>query len=268
MADMLSKEKIESRMRTETLGKSVVYYEETDSTNVRVRELAQQGAEHGTLVVADRQSAGKGRRGRGWDSPAGKNIYMTLLLRPQIETFTAPMLTLVMALSAAEAIEEKEGLPAKIKWPNDLVIGTKKICGILTEMSADENGIHYVMIGVGINTNVETFSEELKDRATSLSLEKGETADRAGLIAGIVKKFEENYERFLEVKDLSFMQEKYNQMLVNRDREVRVLEPGNEYNAYALGINRTGELLVKRENGQEEVVFAGEVSVRGIYGYV
>lgn len=268
MEEIFSKEKIENRMKTECLGRPVVYYEETDSTNVRVRQLAKEGAAHGTLVVADRQNDGKGRRGRNWDSPAGKNIYMTLLLRPEMEAAAAPMLTLVMAFSAAEAIEEKEGLQAKIKWPNDLVIGTKKICGILTEMSADRNGVNYVMIGVGINTNIAAFREELRDKATSLSLEKGGTVDRAELIAGIIGKFEKNYEQFLHAKDLSFMQERYNEMLVNRNREVRVLEPGDEYNAYALGINETGELLVKKENGEEEAVFAGEVSVRGIYGYV
>ena len=266
--DVLSKEEIDSLMKTERIGKSVVYYEETDSTNTRVKQLAEQGAVHGTLVVADRQNAGKGRRGRGWESPSGKNIYMSLLLRPDMEPVKAPMLTLVMALSAAEAIREKEGLDVKIKWPNDLVIGTKKICGILTEMSAEIDYINYVVTGIGINTNIETFPDELKEKATSLYLEKGEKVKRAELIVLIMEKYEKNYEKFLCVKDLSFMQERYNEMLVNSGREVRVLEPGNEYNAYAFGINQTGELLVRKENGEEEAVFAGEVSVRGIYGYV
>lgn len=266
--DVLSKEEIESQMQTECFGKRVVYYEETDSTNTRVKQLAEQGEWHGTLVVADRQSAGKGRRGRDWESPKGENIYMSLLLRPKMEPAKAPMLTLVMAYSAALAIREQEGLEAGIKWPNDLVIGTKKICGILTEMSAEIDFINYVVIGVGINVNVKNFAEELSEKATSLFNEKGKEIRRAVLIAKIMERFEQNYERFLREQNLGFLQEEYNQLLVSRGKEVKVLEPGHEYHAHAIGINDTGELLVRKEDGEEEAVFAGEVSVRGIYGYV
>lgn len=266
--DLLSKEEIESQMQTECFGKHVVYYEETDSTNTRVKQLAEHGERHGTLVVADRQSAGKGRRGRGWDSPKGENIYMSLLLRPEMEPSKAPMLTLVMAYSAALAIREQEGLEAGIKWPNDLVIGTKKICGILTEMSAEIDFINYVVIGVGINVNARNFPEELSEKATSLFNEKGKEIRRAVLIAKIMELFEQNYERFLREQNLIFLQEEYNRLLVSRGKEVTVLEPGNEYHAHAMGINGTGELLVRKEDGEEEAVFAGEVSVRGIYGYV
>lgn len=128
--DVLSQEEIESLMQTECIGRHVIYYEETDSTNTRIKHLAEQGKEHGTLAVADRQNSGKGRRGRAWESPLGENIYMSLLLRPTMEPSKAPMLTLVMAYSAAMAIREQEGLEVGIKWPNDLVIGTKKISGM------------------------------------------------------------------------------------------------------------------------------------------
>lgn len=266
--DVLSKEEIESQMQTDCFGKHVVYYEETDSTNTRVKRLAEQGERQGTLVVADRQSAGKGRRGRGWESPKGENIYMSLLLRPEIEPSKAPMLTLVMAYSAALAIREQEGLEVGIKWPNDLVAGTKKICGILTEMNAEIDYINYVVIGVGINVNVRNFPEELREKATSLLNENGKEVRRAVLIAKIMRLFEQNYERFLKEQNLAFLQETYNQLLVSRGREVTVLEPGHEYRAHAIGINDTGELLVRKEDGKEEAVFAGEVSVRGIYGYV
>lgn len=266
--DRFSKKELESLMKTECFGKKVIAYDETDSTNTRMKQLAEQGAEHGTLVIAEKQNAGKGRRGRSWESPYGKNIYMSLLLRMDMEPVKAPMLTLVMALSAAEAIQEQEDLPVGIKWPNDLVIGTKKICGILTEMSAEIDYIHYVVIGIGVNVNIETFADELKDKATSLYAEKGKKIKRAELAASIIEKFEQKYCKFMEVQDLSFMREGYNKMLVNRGRAVRVLEPGNEYDAYAVGINETGELLVQKADGQEVAVFAGEVSVRGIYGYV
>lgn len=266
--DVLSQEEIESLMQTECIGRHVIYYEETDSTNTRIKHLAEQGKEHGTLAVADRQNSGKGRRGRAWESPLGENIYMSLLLRPTMEPSKAPMLTLVMAYSAAMAIREQEGLEVGIKWPNDLVIGTKKICGILTEMSAEVDYINYVVIGVGINVNMQSFPEELCEKATSLRVEKESPIKRSALIACIMKKFEENYERFVKEQNLKFLQEDYNRLLVSKEKEVRVLEPGGEYNAYALGINETGELLVRKEDGEEETVFAGEVSVRGIYGYI
>ena len=246
----------------------IIFYEETDSTNIRIKKLAEEGAAEGTVAWADYQSAGKGRRGRSWESPAGSNLYFSILLRPEVTPEKAPMLTLVMAYSAAKAVEEVTGLQAQIKWPNDLVLNKKKICGILTEMHLSGCQIDHVIVGVGINVNVTEFPEELLDKATSLYLEKHEKIERKLLLQSILKEFAEQYANFLKVQDLSFLQDTYNAMLINRGREVLVLEPGNEYRAEAIGINHTGELLVKKEDGSIEPVFAGEVSVRGIYGYV
>lgn len=265
--DRLSPDEVQSLTETKWAGAKVIYYEETDSTNIRAKALAEEGAEHGTLVIAGRQNAGKGRRGRGWISPKGENIYMSILLRPEFEPVKAPMLTLVMAYSVAQALREKEEINAKIKWPNDVVLHKKKICGILTEMSAEIDYINHVVIGVGINTNMEQMEAEIAEKATSLKIEEGRTVMRAGLIAQVMKYFEENYEKFLKDGDLSGIKDAYNGMLVNQDKDVRVLEPGNEYDAHAIGINETGELLVKKEDGSIEKIFAGEVSVRGIYGY-
>lgn len=264
----MTTEKIKSCLRTRWAGQNLIYLDETDSTNIRARELGAAGAPHGTLVVAETQNAGKGRRGRSWESPKGSSISMTILLRPDFKTDLAPMLTLVMAHSIAAAVQEQTGAEVGIKWPNDLVMNRKKICGILTEMSAGTDGIHYVLIGVGINVSIEQFPEELADKATSLWRETGRKFDRAELIAAGMKKFEEDYERFCESGSLRPFVDEYNRMLVNRGQEVRVLEPGNEYNARAFGINETGELLVEKEDGSRASVFAGEVSVRGIYGYV
>lgn len=265
--DRLSADEVKSLTETKWAGTEVIYYEETDSTNIRAKALAEEGAEHGTLVIAGRQNAGKGRRGRGWISPKGENIYMSILLRPEFEPVKAPMLTLVMAYSVAQALREKEEINAKIKWPNDVVLHKKKICGILTEMSAEIDYINHVVIGVGINTNMEQMEAEIAEKATSLKIEEGRTVMRAGLIAQVMKYFEENYEKFVKDGNLSGIKDAYNDMLVNQDRDVRVLEPGNEYDAHAIGINETGELLVKKRDGSIEKVFAGEVSVRGIYGY-
>ena len=246
----------------------IQYFEELDSTNKKIDELARDGAEHGTVIVADKQTAGKGRRGRTWESPAGTNLYFSILLRPEIEVEKAPMLTLIMAYSVAKVLQEEWRLETSIKWPNDLVISGKKICGILTEMVLDGSQIGHVVVGTGINVNVTEFPEELSDKATSLYLESKVIFDRKKLLNEVLKEFWKQYNNFLEVQDLSFMKEAYNEILVNRGKEVLVLEPGNEYQAVAHGINDVGELLVEKNDGSKAAVYAGEVSVRGIYGYV
>ena len=246
---------------------NIVHYEEIDSTNTEVRRLSLKGAEEGLVVTAKKQTAGKGRRGRSWESPADDNLYFSVLLRPVFSPEKAPMLTLLMAYSVAKALQKKN-INIEIKWPNDLVLSKKKICGILTEMNLAEGQVEDVIVGVGLNVNTMRFSEELDDKATSLTIELGRKLECGELLGWILEEFEERYHQFLEVQDLSFLQEDYNGMLINRNREVLVLEPGNEYQAEALGINELGELLVKKTDGRIEAVFAGEVSVRGIYGYV
>lgn len=246
----------------------IIAYDEVDSTNTRICQMAADGAAEGLVVTAKKQSAGKGRRGRNWESEAECNLYFSILLRPEICPQKAPMLTLVMAYSVAKAIGSSQQTMPQIKWPNDLVIGGKKLCGILTEMHMAGQSIDYVVIGTGVNVNQDRFSKELQEKATSLWLETGCEWECQDLLKQILAEFGKQYEKFLNVQDLSFLRAEYNQMLVNKDREVLVLEPGNEYRAYAKGITSTGELIVVKEDGSEETVFAGEVSVRGIYGYV
>lgn len=266
--DVMSKAEIESLMDTKWAGSNVVYYDEIDSTNNRAKEAGDNKAPHGTLFVADMQVAGKGRRGRVWQSPAGSSIYMTILLYPEISPLKAPQLTLVMAIAVAEGIKEVTGLDTKIKWPNDIVVNGRKICGILTEMSTEIDYINHVVIGAGINVNQDDFPEDIRKTASSLKMELGKQVKRSELIAAIMKSFEKDYEIFVKTEDLSELQELYNSMLVNLDRDVKVLEPGNEYEAHALGINKTGELIVRTAEGEEKEIYAGEVSVRGVYGYV
>ena len=265
---LMSKAEIESLVDTKWAGKTVVYYDKIDSTNNRAKEAGDNGAAHGTLFVADMQVAGKGRRGRVWKSPSGSSIYMTILLYPDIPPVKAPQLTLLMAIAVAEGIQEVTGLETKIKWPNDIVVNGRKICGILTEMSTEIDYINHVVIGAGINVNQDTFPDDIKATASSLKLELGKSVKRSELIAAVMKSFEKCYEIFIETEDLSGLQELYNSMLVNRDQEVKVLEPGNEYKAHAIGINQTGELIVRTPDGKEKEIYAGEVSVRGVYGYV
>ena len=246
----------------------IIYYKQLDSTNTKAEELARQGAKEGTVIVADSQTAGKGRRGRQWDSPAGENIYMSILLRPRFAASIAPMLTLLMAYSVAKVLQSEGFEDVQIKWPNDLVLNNKKICGILTEMKLAGSEIDYVVVGVGINVNSREFPKELSQTATSLYLESGRVVERNLLIEDIVDMFYIMYQQFCTQQNISFIQKEYEDMLINKNKEVLVLEPENEYTAYAKGINNTGELLVQMEDGSERKIYAGEVSVRGVYGYV
>jgi len=262
------KNELESRIRTKWAGRSVIFFRSIGSTNVQARKEAEAGAVHGTLVAADMQTAGRGRRGRDWASPEGTNLYFTIILRPDFQPEKASMLTLVMAHSVVRAIQEEAGIRAYIKWPNDVVINKKKVCGILTEMSMEVDHIHYVIIGAGVNVGEQEFAPQLRDKATDLVKECGRPVSRSELLACIMEYFEEDYECFLRDGDLSGLLDSYNRMLVNRDAQVCVLDPLEEYTGTAKGITRKGELLVIMEDGSERLVYAGEVSVRGIYGYV
>lgn len=266
--DVLSESELKSRIITKWAGKNVHFLKETTTTNADAKRLMEEGKPHGTLVVADKQTAGRGRRGRSWESPSGTSVYMTIALKPDFTPEKASMLTLVMALSVAEAVTDITGLNAGIKWPNDIVVNRKKICGILTEMSMEADYIRSVVIGVGINTNQESFPEEIKATATSLFLEKGEKMVRAELIAAVMRHFEYYYELFTQKEELSLLKEEYEKRLVNRNEKVRVLDPKGEFEGIAEGIAKTGELLVRLEDGSLTKVYAGEVSVRGYYGYV
>ena len=238
-----------------------------DSTNKKARELAAAGALHGTLITADAQQAGIGRRGRSWSSERGTGIYMSMILRPKIETDQAAMLTLVAAMAAERAIEEVCLASPMIKWPNDIVLNQKKICGILTEMQLKGTEIDYVVVGIGINVNTQDFPEEISHMARSLSLELGKEIDRELLITEVWKQFAVYYNRFLQTKDISLFKEEYENVLVNKNKRVKVLDPLGEYIGIAYGVTKIGELIVDAE-GEKRYVSSGEVSVRGIYGYV
>ena len=266
--DILSQAEILSSIRGSWAGREILYLDEVDSTNTAAKKAAENGAVHGTLVVSERQTGGKGRRGRAWDSPRGTGIFMTLILRPNMAPVHASMLTLVAALAVADGIRECTGAESLIKWPNDIVMSGKKICGILTEMSADPDCINYVAVGIGINVNMEEFPEEIRGVAASIFTETGKKTKRSLLISAVMAAFERYYEVFMKTTDMSGLLEDYNGKLANCGRTVRVLDPAGEYSGTAIGIDREGELLVEMEGTTVRRVLSGEVSVRGIYGYV
>lgn len=257
---------IKNHLNTKCIGNNIIFEECMESTNTCAKKIAEENVMHGTVVATLRQTAGRGRRGRNWISPEG-NCYFSVLLRPDVCVENVSMLTLVAALSVAETIESLTGLDVGIKWPNDIVVNGKKLCGILTESSMDLNGLKYVVIGVGVNANQEMFDEEIEDMATSLFLESRKRVDCAKLIAECLNCMEGMYETFIETEDMSMLMGVYNDLLVNKNKEVRIIDQ-EVWNGVALGINEKGELLVKTLKGETISILAGEVSVRGLYGYI
>jgi len=269
--DRLYAPDILSRLPEGCICQRVESFATVDSTNNKAKQMAESGGEAGTLIIAEEQSAGRGRRGRGWESEPGVGIWMTLLLRPEIPPVKASGLTLLAALALTKAIQRVCGIASYIKWPNDVVIGGKKICGILTEMNAEKDVIRYVAVGIGINVNNSFFPEKIQETATSIYLQTGKKVGRCRLAAAWTEDFCQYYNRYVKEPDLSFVLEEYNSVLVNKDEKVCVYygmaEQGKGEIGTARGIDRDGALLVETEEGIRRIV-SGEVSVRGIYGYV
>lgn len=266
--DLMTEAEIKSLMHTDWVAKEVLYFDTIDSTNIKAQELAEKGYPSGTLVVADKQESGQGRRGRSWVSPSGTGIFMTLMIKPDINPNNASMLTLVAALAVAKAITSVTGEEALIKWPNDIVVNGKKVCGILTEMNAQFDYINHIVVGIGINVHNESFPEEISQMASSLMIEAGgKRFHRAQIIAETMSYFEQYYDTFLKTQDLSALVREYDELLVNRNKSVRVLDPKEPFDGKAMGITPKGELIVDTWESRK-LVSSGEVSVRGIYGYV
>lgn len=272
--DIITASEIESLLLDDSgnmqgICRHIQYFDKTDSTNNQAKLAAEKNAPDGTLFVAECQTGGRGRRGKTWESPAGSGIWMSLLLRPDISPESASMLTLVLAVAMVDAInEEVQDAKCYVKWPNDIVLNNRKISGTLTEMSAEMDSIHYVVIGIGINVNTTDFDESIKDMATSIYLGTGKKVKRSNIIAAFSHSFKKYYEAFLKTQDLTYIVDRYNELLINKGRTVKAIYANKELVGEALGINKDGELIIKTEDGCETAIRAGEVSVRGLYGYV
>lgn len=272
--DRLSASEIMNYLPEECLCRNIECFNCLDSTNTRAKQFAEAGEPEGTLIVSEKQTAGRGRRGRSWSSESEEGIYMSFLLRPNIPTQKVSALTLLSALAVVKAIKEICSVEAEIKWPNDVMIAKKKICGILTEMSSEENDIRYVIVGMGINANTTDFPEEIKDTAGSVYLQTGKKVNRCELTAAVIRHFCNSYERFCKEQSLASFVEEYNAVLVNRDKEVRIYYGMVENSTsdqtdtgIARGIDSEGALLAEVD-GKIQRIISGEVSVRGLYGYV
>ena len=239
----------------------------TDSTIDFLKHYRPVSPKDMILVTADFQTAGRGQAGNSWESEAGKNLLFGLLFHPrEVEANRQFILSQAVALSICETLSDYAE-DIRIKWPNDIVMNGKKVCGILTEMSAQMDYVNHIVIGIGINVHNESFPEEIAPVATSLYMETGEHFNRAALIEEVWEQFEHYYAIFMETEDLSGLVKEYDTHLINRNQIVKVLDPKEPFEGKAMGITPRGELIVDTWESRR-LVSAGEVSVRGVYGYV
>ena len=264
------KDQILSRLAPEhPWGKLLEYHQTIDSTNTRAMQLAAEGAPEGTVVLAESQTAGRGRMGRSFHSPSARGIYLSLILRPQCHASRLMHLTCAAAVAVCDAIEEAAGFRPGIKWTNDLVLGTKKAGGILTEMSLDSDGqVAYAVVGIGINCAQQEadFPEEIRSIATSLSAYSGKEICRSRLVAAMIERLCAMRTDLLTGKEA--MMERYRQDCITLGQEVSVLRGDTVFYGKAVDLSADGELVLLLPDGETCCVGCGEVSIRGMYGYV
>ncbi len=242
------------------------YYDSLDSTNTEAKRLALKDQNLQGLIVSAEQTAGKGRLGRTWESKKSEGLWMSLLLRPKVNISAAPVLTLVAATAMCETLIALTHLDVKIKWPNDLVIEQKKVCGILTEMSSELNQLHYVVLGIGVNLSQAAFNQELREKASSLTQMGVEVMDKQ-----ILKKFLDIFFPYYNdyvAGDVSRVIEFHRSHSATLGKDVKIMEKDQVRHVRAIDVDETGQLIVINERGVHESVYAGEVSVRGMECYI
>ncbi len=259
--DLITAGQITAGLKTTRMGQNVIYVYSTDSTNEEAKRRCDEP--DGTLFTADIQTGGKGRLGRAWTSPGGGGIWMSLLLKPDIPPSRSSGLTLAAGLAVYRALKD---FGVMIKWPNDIVADGKKICGILTEMSAEMERVNYIVCGIGINVNAAGFPPEIGGKAVSLRMMTGKNYERAPVIRRVMEEFEPLYGEFLK-NGLKNIIPEYEAACVNISRGVNAVLDGKTVSGTAAGIGQDGSLLIDTPNGRV-TVSSGEISVRGIYGYV
>ncbi|WP_186430663.1 biotin--[acetyl-CoA-carboxylase] ligase [Clostridium sp. BSD9I1] len=267
--DLLTFEEISPYLNTSYIGKQIVYFNSIDSTNNEAKKLASSGCSEGIVIISEEQTMGRGRLGRNWVSPKFKGIWMSIVLRPDIDPMNVAKITQVGAAAVLKSIKE-QGINAYIKWPNDIVLNNKKVCGILTEMSGEINNVNYVVMGIGINVNIdkEDFPEEIEEIATSLKIEEGKSIERKALVASILNNLEELYKEFIKNEDIKTSIDICRENSILIGKSVRIINRNDEIQAQALDLSDDGKLIVKYQDGSIHEVISGEVSVRGLYGYV
>lgn len=267
--DIINKQELNLELKDTMYHEKIHYFDEIDSTSTYAKKVAMELQDsNGTVVISEIQNQGRGRLGRTWESPKGTGIWMSLVLKPDIDPTKASKITQITAAAVVLSMNKLYDIDAKIKWPNDVIISGKKVCGILTEMNAELNSINFITVGVGINVNTKDFEDELKDKATSLYLETDVKQNRVPLIGEILRTFEKLYKNYIETEDFSEVLDINKKYSVTLNKDVVVIYRDKKIEGFAYDLNDEGELLIRKSDGQIEKVYFGEVSVRGINGYV
>ena len=254
---------ITRQLTTSRIGRVIHHFDTIDSTNHWAMELARQGAAEGEVVIAEAQSAGRGRLGRSFFSPAGKSFYGSIILRPEIPPARAPQITLVAGVAAAETLERHAFTRPGLKWPNDVRLGPRKVVGILTEMEAEADRVLHVVCGIGVNLNVPAaeFPRELREIATSVLAATGRRVDRAAFAADLFRSFERLYDEFLR-SGLERLRERWDSYSILTGEEVRVEGSGEVLSGRVLGIDGDGALRLETESGEVVRAIAGDVTLK------
>lgn len=263
--DRLLPEEISSGLGTHLIGKHVVYHEEVTSTQDVAEELAKQGAADGTVVIAEEQTKGRGRMGRNWVSPAGGGVYLSIILRPNLTPAQVLQIPLIAAVAASKAIKRVTPLQPKVKWPNDIILGGRKVGGILTETSAEIDRVNYIILGIGINVNTprSLLPESVRGLATSLAEECGEYVPRVRFVQHLLTEFEALYHEFL-VSGFARVREEWKALDNTIGATVKVSTGTDEVEGEALDIDGDGFLLVKTIGGEVKRIICGDVQLRNL----
>jgi BirA family biotin operon repressor/biotin-[acetyl-CoA-carboxylase] ligase len=258
--DILTPDMLRQRLKGSLFGKRIYHFFKTDSTNRVALELGHAGEPEGAVVVAEEQTAGRGRAGRAWVSDRATGLYVTLLLRPRLAPVQAPLLTMMAGLSARAAVQAVTGLTVDLKWPNDLLIGGKKAGGILTEMHAEPGQIRFVIVGIGLNVNQDKFGGELGETATSLRIASGKVQSRMELLVRLLREFESDYNRLLREGVASVVERFEAVSTYAKGKRVRVTNGTESYAGTTAGLGPEGLLQVQRDDGKIMTVIAGDVA--------
>lgn len=263
--DLLNPQNLYHNLTTDIVGKNIIHLESIDSTNDYLKKIGND-VQEGTVVISEEQTKGKGRLGRSWQSKSKEGIWMSIILKPQIVPYKAPFITLIAGAAIVKALNNLQ-VPAKIKWPNDIIINNKKLSGILTELSAEIERVNYIVVGIGMNVKNFDFNQELEQKATSLYKENYYLS-RVDVVSQILCEFEKLYKKYIEKNDkketLSICKE-YS-AIINKD--VYIINGDKKELVKCIDINDDGNLLVKDINNNVKEILSGEVSIRGVKGYV
>ncbi len=257
---MIDKTQIIDQLNTKSFGHTVFSFDSIDSTNTFAKQLQSNDAPHGTLIIAEEQTAGRGRLQRNWVSPFGKNLLLSIILFPDFGMEKILLLPFAGSLAIADAIENVTGLSSTCKWPNDLLINGKKVCGMLLESSLGNSAQEKIVLGIGLNVNQEEFSEDLKSKASSLQLECGAVINRVTLLRNILEELEHRYEQLSHFPSQRLLND-WRMKALLFGKKITVLESEFSFTATAIDVNEDGSLIIETEDGLKRNIFAGDVSL-------